>query len=48
MKTTHEKGKASNGKYLILYAVDDIYVTEYRHVVGGRLADVSGTSRHQY
>jgi hypothetical protein len=35
MKTTHEKGKASNGEYLVLYAVDDIYVPEYHHVLEG-------------
>ena len=36
MKTTHEKGKASNGEFLVLYAVDDIYVPEY-HVVRGMI-----------
>jgi len=35
MKTTHEKRKASNGEYLVLHAVDDIYVPEYHHVVRG-------------
>jgi len=35
-------------EYLVLYAVDDIYVPEYHHVVGGRFVDVSGISQYQY
>jgi hypothetical protein len=46
MKRTHEKGKASNGEHLFLYAVDDIYLPEYHYVVGGWFSDVSGKSQH--